>query len=987
MVRAQQIILFAAFLIGCFHASAQSPTNQFVNFETAPVHPLDISPDGKLLAVCNLPDNRVELFDLEQFPPSHLGNVFVGLDPVTVRFRSPIELWVVNHISDSINVIDTALLRVTRVIDVPDGPCDVVFAGTPQKAFISCAPTNTILVLNAETLGTIKQISLEADCPKALAVSKDGQQVFAAIFESGNKTTILAPRFGELNDHTPAGPVDFPSGPHAGLNPPPNSGAKFSPEINPQIPSSNAPPRVSLIVKKFSDGKWKDDNDGDWTEFVSGDKAAFSGRVPGWDLPDHDLAVIDSDSLAVTYIDGLMNVGMGLAVNPSTGSLALVGTDALNHIRYEPVLQSSFVRAHLALIEPTAPATPLITDINHHLDYTRKTLPEVQRINSLSDPRSAVWNSDGTRLFVTGMGSDNLVALDSDGKRVGNAVPLGSGPVGIAVDSPRTRLYVLNRFAATVSILDSSSLEVAHTLAFHDPTPTRVKLGRVHFYNTHKTSGLGLVACASCHVDGRLDRLAWDLGNPTGSMKFLTNGNFANDPPARTNHFHPMKGPMTTQTLQDIIGHEPFHWRGDRDGIEEFNPTFKDLQGRDDELTPEEMQEFEDFLASLHFPPNRFRNFDNSLPSRVSLKGHTSLGRGTLPKGAPLPDGDARAGFTFFRNRLDGGCAVCHTLPSGHGTDKQFVAGSWRPIPLGKNGEHHSAVVQNLRSGELAFKIPHLRNLPDKVGFNLSSPKGTSGFGFTHDGRVDTLARFLQEGFALTNDVQTANVIAFFLAFSGSDLSNPLLDVSNPPGRSSRDAPAAVGRQLLVSATSTLFDQFINRASVSTGRVDLVLKIPAETEIRGFWFNRTNNNFQSDRNSEVLDKSALLTLVNTANPGLALLVPSGTGIRIGIDRDTDGQFDGDERDAGTNPSDPNSRLAPALSLIRISSIREVAGQLELRWNAQPGQQFQLQENSSLQAQNWLPSECEIFIEETSASCRVPLDKLTTAKYFRIQVLE
>ena len=31
-----------------------------------------------------------------------------------------------------------------------------------------------------------------------------------------------------------------------------------------------------------------------------------------------------------------------------------------------------------------------------------------------------------------------------------------------------------------------------------------------------------------------------------------------------------MKGPMTTQTMIDIIGHEPHHWRGDRDGLEEF---------------------------------------------------------------------------------------------------------------------------------------------------------------------------------------------------------------------------------------------------------------------------------------------------------------------------------------------------------------------------------------------------------------------------------
>ena len=70
------------------------------------------------------------------------------------------------------------------------------------------------------------------------------------------------------------------------------------------------------------------------------------------------------------------------------------------------------------------------------------------------------------------------------------------------------------------------------------------------------------VSCASCHPDARLDRLAWDLGNPAGGL---------------VQSFHPMKGPMVTQTLQDIIleGDNPLHWRGDRNGIEDFNQLTK----------------------------------------------------------------------------------------------------------------------------------------------------------------------------------------------------------------------------------------------------------------------------------------------------------------------------------------------------------------------------------------------------------------------------
>src|SRR4051812_48093228 len=74
------------------HAAAPA----FVNFETAPVHPVALSADGRTLAVCNLPDARVEIFDLTGPQPRSIASVFTGIDPVTARFNANGELWVVN---------------------------------------------------------------------------------------------------------------------------------------------------------------------------------------------------------------------------------------------------------------------------------------------------------------------------------------------------------------------------------------------------------------------------------------------------------------------------------------------------------------------------------------------------------------------------------------------------------------------------------------------------------------------------------------------------------------------------------------------------------------------------------------------------------------------------------------------------------------------------------------------------------------------------
>src|SRR6267142_5656996 len=114
----------------------------FLNFETAPVHPIDLGPDHSRLAVCNLADAKLEIFDVSSGNLAPVACISVGVDPVTVRFRTPTELWVVNHISDSISVVDLTTMGVTATIQTLDTPEDVVFAG--GRAFVSCSLPNII---------------------------------------------------------------------------------------------------------------------------------------------------------------------------------------------------------------------------------------------------------------------------------------------------------------------------------------------------------------------------------------------------------------------------------------------------------------------------------------------------------------------------------------------------------------------------------------------------------------------------------------------------------------------------------------------------------------------------------------------------------------------------------------------------------------------------------------------------------------------------
>src|SRR5262249_40362205 len=81
----------------------------------------------------------------------------------------------------------------------------------------------------------------------------------------------------------------------------------------------------------------------------------------------------------------------------------------------------------------------------------------------------------------------------------------------------------------------------------------------------------------------------------------------------------------------------------------------------------------------------------------------------------------------------------------------------------------------------------------------------------------------------------------------------------------------------------------------------------------GWYQQRESGLFVSDRRSEPpLTDEELRNL-----PGRIDLtytcVPPGSGERIGIDRDGDGYFDGDEIDAGSDPADPSSPTAASCS--------------------------------------------------------------------------
>lgn len=818
----------------------------FVNWETPHVSPLALSPDGRTLLAVNTADARVERFDVSGDAPVPIDSIPVGLDPASVRFRSDAEAWVANHVSDSISIIDLPTGNVVRTLQTADEPTDIAFAA--GRAFVTCSQANQVFVFDLADLAAQPTVlEIQGEDPRALAVSPDGRRVYAAIFESGNHSTLV-----------PWESVSDRRGPYAGVNPPPNRGAAFQPAIDPGLPP---PPPVSLIVKQDPrDGAWLDEQGVGWHDFVT------------WDQHDHDVAIVDAQTLGVGYVRGVMNANMHLAVD-GDGRVVVVGTDAFNEVRFEPNLTGRFVRSLMAVLDgaPTPgdvyePARQI--DLNPHLAEAyaagASRVPPELRIRSIADPRGIALSAEDIA-FITGMGSNNLIATRHSGERLGE-VAVGQGPTGVVLDASRGRAYVLNKFEASVSVIDVSNprmMREAARVAFFDPTPATIRDGRPFLYDAHRTSGLGVTACAACHLDARTDQLAWDLGDPAGATKPLDqecNRPFLNLPVGSCEDFHPMKGPMTTQTLQNIIGTEPFHWRGDRTGIEEFNPAFVGLLGADRELMPEEMAAFKEFLRTIVFPPNPNRNLDNTLKERI-------------PIAASGETGDPRQGEKIYFNQgIDLGLARCNDCHDA------YERGA---------GTNHRITPRNLLiNPHQSIDVPQIRNMYEKSGFSRDRRDNSVGFGHNHDGTIDGLVNFFHipnfTGFAdgEKGERERRDVIAYVMSFS-------------------TDTHAGVGAQVTLDrplpatgATRRRIDTMLEIAD--RGDVGLIVKGRIDGAPRGFVY-LGNWVFASDRAAEGL--VSFDELAGRGRPGGELtwtLVPAGTQYRMGVDRNEDGIRDGDE---------------------------------------------------------------------------------------------
>ena len=622
---------------------------------------------------------------------------------------------------------------------------------------------------------------------------------------------------------------------------------------------------------------------------------------------------------------GLGSTNFNMAFAPN-GDLWVVGLRARNKDIEDPMTaKSEFIEAvgeplHQAMATAetgfavsfiarhtnvgSAATSAQLLDLNDSSKGTAN--PPTQASVPVTQPTDVVVYGDGnpgsTRVFTTGSSSDTLAAIEPANTGVANwavhridsahpanafslANPAGimRGPRGLALKgdgiapSANDRLYVYNRIEQSVSVVDpnftSTASAVLSTFSLQGLVePQRITDGRKFLYSS-KLSLTGNSSCASCHIDGNTDFLAWNLADGMAVPAPGAPGGLPGNLVANADR----KGPMVVQPLRGLVNFEvldrgiqdffftngPYHWRGDRGIFEHFNGAFVNLLGLPNRnlsapnplhhqgIDPQDMVRFRDFVFTIHYPPNPNQLWQRVYSGDIADPNNSTAGSGAqlgLKAFMTVDSDSATLDLETCTSSLPVPCDHCHSLPEG--SNNRFTESLCNsqvmtclptpsmPIP--------DLPAQNLETAQLKALELKSRVLLRRQGDQMVKPRGldvqTHEWGLIHTGEptiggfgADHISGFLS-GFSTHLDCHTPanpsllrDSISLFVHELDSGTA-PLVGFSG-----SLDVGAYSARRMGLQNLIGSYEQQVEAVNVGMAihaRIDGVQ--------RGFWFDPTN---------------------------------------------------------------------------------------------------------------------------------------------------
>lgn len=844
------LMAFALILLAPSVLLAQGQGDYF-NVESPQVHPIELAriSGHDYLLITNTPDNSVEIWDTDESVPldrRFLARVPVGLEPVSVRWMAELErFYTANFLGDSVTVVR---------LEAPGGP-NTLQAIRERTEFAGDEPQDVALAA-VDVSGVLRQ---------TLVVPQRSPDGFAWI-DAFTLQPIL-PGVFTLDSRLPSGQdID-------------NDGQLDDLALK--------EPRTATVACN--------------TLFVLGEKG---GNTAAYDVDLHAIPLGGGPQQQFGKL-GSTNFAMEFDVDDT---LYVTGGMALNTVRRdEPVVAAAptgFVEHRLYRVDALCSGSPNIDtrDLNFRgIGGSGQVLP-VPAAVALAQPTDLevvrTGDADQVRVYMAAFGSDRVGILEGSASQPlstwarrtidirPGALPVANpaGSRGLAFkrrnqeqqNDPGQRLYVLNRISNTVTVIDGATETVLFEFPLlNDPTPADTRVGRTFLYSA-RFDAKGVNSCASCHVDGRTDRLAWDLGDPGMIPVGIPSELFGF--PLSPSEFPADKEHMVTQSLQgllnfeiepvsqDLVTNAPYHWRGDRPTFLDFNGAFVSLLGARNELEDGEMERFRTFINNINYPGNPRQ------PLGRDYSGDFLGTEGINSTGATL----GMVAFHLLPTVGTASCVHCHTLPEGSNNLLTEFLGATNPHDLTEvlaNQPSETAAMRGLFQKEARLS----RNGSEIV----ESQPITGVEGLFHSG-------FLLESAPSLDHNATGGINSFVRNFNALTANQLEDEVSQYTHELDWGVAPIVGISYTVDTvnlaaplTTSAFNLFEGQVLVANAGLAVQARIAGVN--RGFYYDaeRTPAAYREEPGGAVFTRAALASLLATADDRLvAISTPLGSARRV-----------------------------------------------------------------------------------------------------------
>lgn len=399
-----------------------------------------------------------------------------------------------------------------------------------RRLFIACAAANRILVLDTRRAMVTNVINVPAS-PSGLALSSDGGRLYVTCAAPESTVAVFDTASGRLQNklsagHTAMAPQLSPTGRTLYVC------NRFDNDVSViGLPAGREIARIAVSREPVAaaltpDGRW----------------LLVANHLPTGRADVRDAAatvsVIDTAANRVAKIIVLPKGGgllRGVAVSPDGRVAAVTHVLSHNHLPTTQVDRGWMNCSALTLL-----------DLSRLERLGTVLLDEVDL--GAADPWGVAWSPDGGRLLVTHAGTHELSVIEAPallaklarttpaeesaddlaflvGIRCRVALPL-NGPRALAVGG--TRAFVAGYFSDNLIAVDLAAATTSFTgIALSTPSPlSSVRRGEMLF-NDASLCFQKWQSCASCHSsDGRVDGQNWDLlndgiGNPKKTHSLL----------------------------------------------------------------------------------------------------------------------------------------------------------------------------------------------------------------------------------------------------------------------------------------------------------------------------------------------------------------------------------------------------------------------------------------------------------------------------------